>query len=118
MKTIPFDTLSGLVLEKLENKDDEILIQASGRKFTMKHEQDCCENVTVESIKGNVESALGETIIDATEHSNSDEPKLDKWHDSWTWTYYTIRTQSETIVIRWYGASNGYYSERVDFYEV
>jgi hypothetical protein len=125
MKEFPFETLNGLVLEKLEeSKDrDEVRITASGREFLMKHDQDCCESVRVESIKGDISRALGETIIDATENSNSGEgegaePKLDEWDESWTWTYYTIRTQSETIVIRWYGTSNGYYSERVDFYEV
>jgi hypothetical protein len=125
METIPFSTLSGLVLEKFEKIKtwdqgdyDKIVIHASGRKFVMYHESDCCESVTVESITGNVEKAIGETIIDATENSNKDEPKIEGTDDSWTWTYYTIRTQSETIVIRWYGSSNGYYSESVDFCEM
>lgn len=128
MKKVPFETLAGLVLEKLEKSksqynEEEVHITASGRKFVMRHEQDCSESVTVDSTKGDVSRSIGETVIDATEHSNRGdeegaEPRLDEWHDSWTWTYYTIRTQSETIVIRWYGTSNGYYSERVDFYEV
>jgi hypothetical protein len=127
MKEISFTTLTGLVLEKLvvSKNRDEIEIQASGRKFIMNHDQDCCENVMVESVQGNVSHALGEKIIDATMTSNkNDEPQSPNLpqaiytNESWTWTYYTIRTQSETIVIRWYGASNGYYSESVDFSEI
>lgn len=112
--------LTGLTLEKFEVESNErILIQASGRKFVMYHSQDCCETVVIDSIDGKPERAIGEQIIDATEHTNRDKPKDEDYNpESFTWTYYTIRTQSETIVIRWYGTSNGYYSEAVDFEEV
>jgi hypothetical protein len=118
MEEIEFGVLAGLTLEEINNSGDKITLKASGRTFLMWHEQDCCEDVSVESIKGNVERAISEKIIDATENSNSTEPKMGDWDESWTWTYYTIRTQSETIVIRWYGRSNGYYSERVRFREL
>lgn len=111
------NVLTGLTLEKFGASRDEIHIQASGRKFIMLHYQACCEQVVIDSIDGKPERAIGEQIIDATEHTNSDRPKEDDSPESFTWTYYTIRTQSETIVIRWYGTSNGYYSETVDFVE-
>lgn len=121
---LPFSTLAGLVLEKFEvsHDKDRINIVASGRKFTMFHEQDCCESVVVDDIQGNIERALSETIIDATEYSrppSNDLPNIKEecGDESCTWTFYTIRTQSETIVIRWYGSSNGYYSESVSFFE-
>jgi hypothetical protein len=113
-----FSALAGLTLEKFVEERETIKITASGRDFIMQHHQDCCESVVVESISGDPQAAIGEVIIDATEHSNSDEPKQSDYDESFTWTYYTIRTQSQTIVIRWYGTSNGYYSERVDFEEV
>lgn len=120
---LPFAALTGLVLEKLvqvkgsRTINEEVYIWASGRKFVMVHDQDCCECVTVEDIQGNVERMIGEVVIDATENSNCTDPKIEGTDDCWTWTYYTIRTQSETLVIRWYGSSNGYYSESVTFYE-
>lgn len=113
---IPFSTLAGLVLERFEVGREDIRIIASKRAFVVNHQQDCCESVVVESVSGDPVKSFGETIIDATEHTNRDSGRCE--HDeSFTWTYYTIRTQSQTIVIRWYGASNGYYSESVSFWE-
>lgn len=117
---VEFGTLAGHVLERFEVSRDNIRLTASKhgvkRSFVMQHSQDCCENVVVDSISGDPSGALGEIIIDATEHTNRDKPRSPQ-DESFTWTYYTIRTQSQTIVIRWYGESNGYYSESVDFVE-
>jgi len=54
----------------------------SGKSYIMNHEQDCCEEVYVESIAGNL-----------------------------------VATAKGYVTIRWYGRSNGSYSERVDMEE-
>lgn len=85
----------------------------------MYHEQDCCENVTIEDICGDIDFLVGNPLTMAEDISNTmGIPAVDKWVDSCTWTWYKFATVRGYVTIRWYGESNGYYSERVDFEKI
>jgi hypothetical protein len=111
--------------------EDEILFVCSdGTKYRMFHEQDCCESVTIEDLCGDLEHLIGEPILLAEEvcsgckdHEQSEANEAEpagwspesRWNDSYTWTFYKLRTMHGSVTVRWYGESNGYYSESVDF---
>ena len=112
------EKLIGLTLKEIKVGDDEItFITECGRTFLMYHRQDCCEDVSIDDIDGNIQALIGAPIMVAEESTNSDNPK-NQCDASHTWTFYRIGNILEFVVIRWYGESSGYYSESVSFVEV
>ena len=112
--------LVGLTLTEItaEKGDDTVMIRtACGRTFRMFNDQDYCEIVSIEDVNGNLSDLIGSPILMAEESSNSDVPPSE-YAESWTWTFYKLATIKGTVVVRWLGDSNGYYSESVYFYEV
>ena len=90
-----------------------------GRTFVMFHSQDCCEHVSVEDISGDMADVIGSPITMAEESESDENPEgvNPDYQDSFTWTFYRLGTAKGMVTIRWYGSSNGYYSEQVDFVE-
>ena len=86
----------------------------------MYHHQDCCENVTVEDVCGDVADIVGSPLTLAEKSTSDKNPEgvVKKYQDSFTWTFYKLATVKGYVTIRWYGESNGYYSEGVSFEEV
>ena len=122
MEYCSIEVLKGKTLSHVENDNDEVLVftTADGEVYKMLHEQDCCESVYVESIVGDLDDLVGEEILLAEESQNLFDilKNINKVRDddgSHTWTYYKLATRKGYVDIRWYGSSNGYYSEEVNF---
>jgi hypothetical protein len=122
---VNFNALIGKIITKItgcENNSDCIIFECSdGTKYQMYHYQDCCESVNVEDICGDVDDLLNSPVLDASEDTSGENPPgfdTEEYQDSFTWTFYNIRTAKGHVTIRWYGQSNGYYSESVDFEEL
>lgn len=110
--------LLGKVVARIDNRADELHFHTEeGEHYIMYHEQDCCEHVELTDINGDLVDLIGEPILMAEESVSYDEP-TDSYEDSETWTFYKLATIKGTVVLRWHGSSNGYYSESVDFAKV
>lgn len=122
---VEISSLIGQVIREVRyNGRDEIrFIMDNDDEYLMYHEQDCCESVTVDDIVGDLHDLEGSPLLIAEEVSNGDDPPgwsadEDGWNESYTWTYYRFATIRGSVSLRWYGSSNGYYSERVSFVRV
>ena len=114
-----FSDLVGKTLTNVNIGDEEILFTTDdGKQFRLWHSQDCCESVYVESVVGDINDLIGTPILRAEEVDSSGTPKLGEYDESFTWTFYKLATVKGYVDIRWYGTSNGYYSESVSFDEV
>ncbi|XHE12422.1 hypothetical protein PCC82_11555 [Agrobacterium deltaense] len=113
---VDFSTLVGKTLAEVRRSGDEELFFTTqeGETFKMYHSQDCCESVYIEDIEGDLDSLVGNPILVA-EVASKDDPEAS---ESGTWTFYKLATIKGHVDIRWYGSSNGYYSESVDFVKV
>ena len=95
-------------VQGLEKGSEEIKIHfEDGSLFYMKHFQDCCECVSVEDIDQTTD--LVGTKWQGYEETYK-EGESDEWGSS-TWSFYHIYTSGGYVWVRWYGSSNGYYSE-------
>jgi hypothetical protein len=109
-----FDELVGRVLCRVEADNDVLTLYLSDTNYVQfYHEQNCCESVYIEDICGDLNDLVGDPILLAEEVSNYDEKPLYEYEESYTWTFYKFATRKGYVDVRWYGSSNGYYSEGV-----
>lgn len=112
-------------VEKARNEagDDELIFTLEGgKKYRMYHDQECCEYVSIEDIVGDLDDLVGSPLTMAEETTSETNPegvtkdgRVDR--ETFTWTFYRFATVKGYVTIRWYGESNGCYSEGVDFEE-
>lgn len=101
-------------LTSVEQRGNEeiLFVTESGESYLMYHEQDCCENVWLEDVTGELDDLVGSPILmaeEVTQDGSDDNDCL----ESRTWTFYKFATNKGYVTLRWCGESNGYYSESV-----
>lgn len=99
-------TVSGVCEDEIEMVFDD------GTACKFYHEQDCCEDVSIEDVNGNWGDLIGTPLLVAEEREGESG---EKDYETFTWTFYTFRSIKGSVDVRWYGTSNGYYSEGVNF---
>jgi hypothetical protein len=110
-----FNFLLGKTLASVVANDREILFTTTkGKSYKLYHEQECCEDVYIESVVGGLQDLVGNPILLA-EAAESNDPLAS---ESGTWTFYKLATIKGYVDIRFHGESNGCYSESVSFVKV
>jgi hypothetical protein len=116
------ESMVGHTVKAYQREPDTLTFEMeNGQTCRFYHEQDCCESVSIESVTGDFDVLIGSPLTFVDEQvSNEDPPDAVRGKDeyideSYTWTTYTFRTEKGEAKIRWYGSSNGYYSESVNF---
>lgn len=86
---------------------DELSFFIEDKVYKLIHIQECCEEVFIEDICGNLKDLINEPILMAEEYFSTTKEA--------TYTFYKFATRKGYVTVRWYGTSNGYYSESVSF---
>lgn len=117
---VPFSRLLGqrlLAVEGMVVGSDTILFRTDrGEWYAMHHWQECCESVELVDVCGDPDDLLRTPILLAEEvagESGDLDGRDEYWHQ--TWTYYKLATIAGSVTLRWWGRSNGCYSEAVNF---
>lgn len=121
------DVLKGKTLVEVErglyDSNDALFFKtADGEFYIMTHAQECCENVYIDDVCGDFTDLLNEKILTAEELNNDypvDEECIEECiEDTYTWSFYHLATFHGDVTIRWFGTSNGYYSESANLYKI
>ena len=112
------DLVGKTVYKIMDDKEQVVFFCNDGTTYKLYHEQDCCENVQLEDICGDLQDLVDTPILQAEEVSGEDPPGYSYSDTSHTFTFYKFATIKGSVTLRWLGESNGYYSESVDFVEL
>ena len=116
----PLEELLGKTMRSVTRNGDETIDFecVDGTRWQMYYSQDCCANCSIEDVIGDLEDLVGSPIVIADESTNRDNPRESEYAESFTWTFYRLATAKGYVTVRWFGTSNGYYSESASFVRV
>ena len=104
----------GKVFTSVRNENTELVFENATERFVFFHQQDCCEHVSIEDVCGELQDLVGEPLLMAEEVEGQTPVDFDEAdHESVTWTFYKFATRKGYVDVRWFGESNGFYSEGV-----
>lgn len=116
--SIDISALLGQTLKSIVVSDSETEVYfetINGDRYEMYHVQECCEDVYLQDVNGELSDLVGSPLIQAEE--NSENPTEGDF-ESATWTFYKLATIKGYVTLRWFGQSNGYYSESVSIFKL
>lgn len=107
-----FEQFTGLTFKSVstDNIDYIRFITEDDTEYLMHHEQDCCEQVYIHEIVGDLKDLEGSEIVEAECSSKDVTNEEEMVDDMAKWTFYKLQTAKGIVTISWFGTSNGYYS--------
>jgi hypothetical protein len=93
---------------------DIIIFENDAEVVYFYHQGQCCEDVHVDDIVGELSLLENSPILMAEELTRCVDNPRDYDEYSLTFTFYKFATINGHVNIKWYGSSNGFYSEEVD----
>jgi len=115
-----FSKLVGKSFQQVVVDDDSVTFvyaAFTGDIYTICHFDECCEDVYLEDVCGDIEDLIEEEILISELVTKEGDP-LDPDHESNTWSFLKIGTRRGVVTFRWYGSSNGCYGESVGIYKL
>lgn len=107
-----YDLVGKTFTSVVQDGDDAIRFKVGDTTaYSLLHTQDCCESVSIEDVCGDLSDLEGTEILEASESSEHDDSV-----ESGTWSFFKFRTRKGYVTVRFYGSSNGYYSESASLY--
>lgn len=103
-------TITSISQEEIGDNNLMSFLMSDGTKFRMIHFQDCCEQVSIDDIVGDLDDLIGSPLTlceEVTKEKEGDDYEM--------WTFYKLATVKGYVDIKWFGSSNGYYSVSVCF---
>ena len=114
-KITEFEDLKGQYIDKIviKGKGEEacVYFYMLDLIYELRHYQECCESVELVDVCGDVED-FSNNIIRRAECNTRD---VDTEDGELTYSFYRLDSDKGSLVLRWTGESNGYYSQEVDF---
>lgn len=111
-ETIEFHELLNKVFTSVYKKDDSLHFINDTEHYCFTHIRSCCETVFIESLVGNTKDLENSPILVA-EMTKGVNPGVAE-----TWSFYKFATNKGWVDVRWFGESNGNYSEEAFLYKV
>ena len=112
-----FEELLGKTLTAIKVDDKYaawiLFVVSEDEKYLLHNDEADCNDVqvTIDDINGDINDLVGSPLTMAESVSNE---AFEKTQDAeGTWTFYRFATIKGYVDIRWFGTSNGYYSETV-----
>lgn len=113
-------TMKSVYLDKNSFENEAIVfVTTKGTTYVLTHITDCSESVVIESIDGDLEDLIGEPLVMAEEayQKEEEDEEDDEWTSS-TWSFYKFATIKGYVTVRFFGQSNGWYSEMAGLYKL